>query len=66
VNIAYVIAGIRILLYRFIKDQKGQDFAEYALIFGAIRLVALAVIYRYRIALVNAFDSGIAALQASH
>ena len=58
--------AIRLAIYRLISDKRGQDFAEYALIFGAIGLVALAVIYRYRIALVNAFDSGIAALEASH
>ncbi len=58
--------AIRLAIYRLIKDKRGQDFAEYALIFGAIGLVALAVIYRYRTALVNAFDSGIAALEASH
>ena len=62
-----VIVYIRThVIYRFIKDQRGQDFAEYALIFGAIGIVALAVLFRYRTALINAFNSGIAALNASH
>ncbi|HUH99004.1 MAG TPA: hypothetical protein VLZ89_16705 [Anaerolineales bacterium] len=51
---------------RFVREEKGQDFAEYALILGAIGIVALAVILRYRTALIDAFNSGIAALQASH
>lgn len=56
----------RRLIYRFIKEKRGQDFAEYALIFGAIGVVALAVLIRYRTELISAFNSGIAALQASH
>lgn len=56
----------RVLIYRFIKTKEGQDFAEYALLLGAVGVVALAVIVRYRTELLSAFNSGIAALQASH
>lgn len=62
----FVRPAIYRAIQRFIKDERGQDFAEYALILGAIGIVALAVILRYRTALINAFNSGIAALQASH
>jgi len=61
-----ILTYARLLVYRFIKDEKGQDFAEYALIFGTIGVVAIAVLIRYRVALVNSFNSGIAALEASH
>jgi Flp pilus assembly pilin Flp len=54
------------LIYRFVRGRRGQDFAEYALIFGAIGIVALAVLTRYRTELIAAFNSGIAALRASH
>ncbi len=50
---------------RFIKDEQGQDFAEYSLILGAIAVVALAVIVRYREELRAAFESAIQALQAA-
>ena len=33
---------------RFMREEDGQDFAEYALILGAIGVVAIAVIARYR------------------
>jgi Flp pilus assembly pilin Flp len=53
-------------LVRFWFDEEGQDFAEYALILGAVGIVAVAVIYRYRNELQAAWESGIAALQAAH
>jgi Flp pilus assembly pilin Flp len=50
---------------RFLKDEEGQDFAEYALILGAVGVVALAVIVRYREELMAAFNQGIEALRAA-
>lgn len=50
---------------RFLMDNRGQDFAEYALILGAIGVVALAVISRYKQELIAAFNSGINALRAA-
>lgn len=47
----------------FLKDESGQDFAEYALILGAIAVVAIAVIANYRTELTNAFNTAIQALQ---
>jgi Flp pilus assembly pilin Flp len=47
----------------FLKEEEGQDFAEYALILGAIAVVALAVIANYRAELTNAFNRAIEALQ---
>lgn len=47
----------------FLKDDEGQDFAEYALILGAIAVVAIAVIANYRNQLTNAFNKAIEALQ---
>ena len=35
------------LIKRFIREEDGQDFAEYALILGAIGVVAIAVIACY-------------------
>lgn len=32
----------------FLKEEEGQDFAEYALILGAVDVVAIAVIAHYR------------------
>lgn len=52
-------------LLRFLLDQEGQDFAEYALILGAVGVVALAVIVRYREELMAAFEQGIQALRAA-
>lgn len=52
-------------LKRFLKDDQEQDFAEYALILGAIAVVALAVIASYKNELLNAFNQAIAALQAA-
>lgn len=51
------------LLFKFLSDEEGQDFAEYALILGAIGVVALAVIVRYRNELMAAFNQGIEALR---
>ena len=53
------------VLARFIRSEEGQDFAEYALILGAIAVVALAVISQYKTELINAFQTAIAALQAA-
>ena len=53
------------LFKRFIREEGGQDFAEYALILGAIGVVAIAVIARYRNELQAAFEAGIQALQAA-
>ena len=50
---------------RFLLDQEGQDFAEYALILGAVGVVALAVIVRYREELMASFEHGIQALRAA-
>ena len=50
---------------RFLADTRGQDFAEYALILGAVAVVALAVISSYKTELTNAFNQAIAALQAA-
>ena len=50
------------LLQRFIREEDGQDFAEYAPILGAIGVVAIAVIARYRNELIAAFEAGIEAL----
>lgn len=54
------------LLTRFLQDSAGQDFAEYALILGAIAMVALAVISAYKAELLTAFQNAIAALQAAN
>jgi len=48
---------------RFMQEEDGQDFAEYALILGAIGVVAIAVIARYRTELIAAFEAGIEALR---
>jgi len=52
-------------IQRFLADSAGQDFAEYALLLGAIAVVALAVISSYKNELLNAFNRAIAALQAA-
>ena len=49
----------------FLADDNGQDFAEYALLLGAIGVVAIAVIARYRNELIAAFNAGIAGLRAA-
>ena len=51
---------------KFIVEESGQDFAEYALLLGAIAVVALAVISAYKTELMNAFNNAIAALQAAN
>ena len=51
--------------YRFVIDEEGQDFAEYALILGAVGVVAIAVIVRYRDELMASFNQGIEALRAA-
>jgi Flp pilus assembly pilin Flp len=53
------------LLKRFLVDEEGQDFAEYALILGAVGVVAIAVIARYRNELQAAFEAGIEALRVA-
>ena len=50
---------------RFVREEDGQDFAEYALILGAVGVVAIAVIARYRNELQAAFEAGIQALRAA-
>ncbi len=52
-----------VLMKRFVLEEKGQDFAEYALILGAVGVVAIAVIARYRNELQAAFEAGIEALR---
>ena len=49
-------------LNKFLRDESGQDFGEYALIFGAIGVIAMAVIPQFREAVINAFRTGIDAL----
>jgi Flp pilus assembly pilin Flp len=51
------------LIKRFIREEKGQDFAEYALILGAVGVVAIAVISQYKTELIAAFQAGIDALR---
>ena len=51
------------LIKRFVLEEQGQDFAEYALILGAVGVVAIAVIARYRNELQAAFEAGIQALR---
>ncbi len=53
------------LMKRFVREEDGQDFAEYALILGAVGVVAIAVIARYRNELQAAFEAGIQALRAA-
>jgi Flp pilus assembly pilin Flp len=49
--------------FEFLLDEEGQDFAEYALILGAVGVVAIAVIVRYRNELIASFNQGIEALR---
>jgi Flp pilus assembly pilin Flp len=51
------------LIKRFVLEEQGQDFAEYALILGAVGVVAIAVIARYKTELIAAFQAGIDALR---
>lgn len=50
---------------QLLRDQEGQDFAEYALLLGAIGAVAAAVIARFRNELRASFDFAIAQLAAA-
>ena len=50
---------------RFMREEEGQDFAEYALILGAVGVVAIAVIARYKNELMAAFEAGIEALRVA-
>jgi Flp pilus assembly pilin Flp len=52
------------LLKRFVREEDEQDFAEYALILGAVGVVAIAVIASYREELQAAFEAGFQALRA--
>ena len=52
-------------VFAFLADEEGQDFAEYALILGAVGVVAIAVIVRYRNELIASFNQGIEALRAA-
>ena len=49
----------------FVRDDSGQDFAEYALLLGAVGVVAIAVIASYKTELQAAFQAGINALRAA-
>ena len=49
----------------FIKDETGKDFAEYALILGAVAAVALVVLAAFKTELIAAFNAGIQALRAA-
>ncbi|MEA3349869.1 MAG: hypothetical protein U9Q82_04535 [Chloroflexota bacterium] len=49
----------------FIRDDAGQDFAEYALILGAVAVVATAVLTTYKDELIATFNAGINALRAA-
>jgi Flp pilus assembly pilin Flp len=51
--------------FEFLLDEEGQDFAEYALILGAVGVVAIAVIVRYRTELIASFNQGIEALRTA-
>ncbi|MBI4760138.1 MAG: Flp family type IVb pilin [Chloroflexota bacterium] len=51
------------LFKRFLREEDGQDFAEYALILGVVGVVAIAVIARYRNELIAAFEAGIEVLR---
>ena len=51
------------LLKRFVREEEGQDFAEYALILGAVGVVAIAVIAQYKTELIAAFQAGSDALR---
>ena len=51
------------MLKRYVRDEEGRDFAEYALILGAVGVVAIAVIAQYKTELIAAFQAGIDALR---
>lgn len=50
-------------LVRFLRDEEGQDFAEYALLLGAVGAIALAVISRFKAATTAGFNEGIDAME---
>ncbi len=49
-------------LVRFLRDENGQDFAEYALLLGAIGAIALAVISTFKDSITAGFNKGIEAM----
>ena len=53
------------MVQRFVSEEQGQDFAEYALILGAVGVVAIAVIAQYKTELIAAFQAGIQGLRAA-
>ena len=53
------------MFHSFIRDESGQDFAEYALLLGAVGVVAIAVIAAYKGVLRAAFQAGIDALRSA-
>ena len=59
------IQGMVVKADAFIKDDAGQDFAEYALILGAVAIVALAVLGPFKNELRAAFQTAINALRAA-
>lgn len=59
------VKGLILKAGAFIKDDAGQDFAEYALILGAVAVVALAVLGPFKNELRAAFQAGIDALRAA-
>ena len=59
------IQGMAAKADAFIKDDTGQDFAEYALILGAVAIVALAVLGPFKTELRAAFQTAINALRAA-
>jgi len=54
-----------LILFRFLKDQRGQDFMEYALLAAAVGVVAIAVLASYKEELRAAWQAAIAALRAA-
>jgi Flp pilus assembly pilin Flp len=49
----------------FLKDNRGQDFAEYALVLSAIGLIAIAVIVRFRTEIIATFNQAINNIRAA-
>lgn len=50
-------------LFDFLKDDSGQDLAEYVGVLGAIAVVIAVVVVRYRDRLINLWNSAIANLR---
>ncbi len=46
-------------LVRFIKEDEGQDFVEYALLAAAIGAIGVAVIPRFRQTVIDIFNTAI-------